>query len=272
MKFDLHCHTRNGSPDARVDIVDYVKLLKLRGYDGMLVTDHDSYNGYRAWQKAKGKLPLYHDFIVLRGVEYDTRDAGHILVIMPQDVELKVLEVRGMRLETLIQTVHDFGGILGPAHPYGSKSSSLQHAKWMGKDESIMADFDFVEGFNTCETPDSNRKAQSLAARHHKICTGGSDAHKALYIGMAYTEFEGEIRNNDDLILAVKEKRILAYGGRERKERGKYMKLVPKSAAFTLYNQGLMVIHTRSGRNQLKALELYKTCLMRGEFAGQIKL
>ena len=52
----------------------------------MVITDHDTYNGYRYWKEnIKGKK--HTDFVVLKGIEYDTRDAGHILVIMPEGVE-----------------------------------------------------------------------------------------------------------------------------------------------------------------------------------------
>ena len=45
MKFDMHCHIRNGSFDSKVDIRDFIRLLRQRGYGGMLVTDHNTYNG-----------------------------------------------------------------------------------------------------------------------------------------------------------------------------------------------------------------------------------
>ena len=62
MKFDMHCHTKEGSVDARVSIEDYIKTLREKGFDGMLVSDHDSYDGYRYWRKnIRGKE--YKDFV-----------------------------------------------------------------------------------------------------------------------------------------------------------------------------------------------------------------
>ena len=56
MKLDMHCHTKEGSLDGKVSIEDYITRLEELGYDGMLVTDHNSYNGYREWKKnIKGK-------------------------------------------------------------------------------------------------------------------------------------------------------------------------------------------------------------------------
>ena len=73
----MHCHTRYGSIDAKVRISEYVKMLSAKGYDGMLVTDHDSYRGYNRWKAENPDIK----FRVIRGVEYDTRDAGHFIVI-----------------------------------------------------------------------------------------------------------------------------------------------------------------------------------------------
>ena len=45
MKFDLHCHTKEGSIDSKVTIERYIEILKDKGFDGFLITDHKSYNG-----------------------------------------------------------------------------------------------------------------------------------------------------------------------------------------------------------------------------------
>ena len=82
VKFDMHCHTKEGSLDGKVEIEEYIRILKEKGYQGMLVSDHNSYNGYRYWRDhIKGKK--YTDFVVLKGIEYDTNNAGHFLVILP---------------------------------------------------------------------------------------------------------------------------------------------------------------------------------------------
>ena len=45
MKFDMHCHTKEGSLDGKVKIERFIEILMEKGYQGMLVTDHNSYNG-----------------------------------------------------------------------------------------------------------------------------------------------------------------------------------------------------------------------------------
>ena len=66
MKIDMHCHVREGSVDSRVSLDEYITTLKEKGFDGMLITDHDTYHGYRHWKyHMKGKV--HEDFVVLKG-------------------------------------------------------------------------------------------------------------------------------------------------------------------------------------------------------------
>ncbi len=205
MKFDMHCHTKEGSLDGKAPIEEMIGILKERGFDGMLISDHDSYNGYRAWKKAHGEQPD-KEFLVLKGVEYDTIDAGHILVVMPEGVKLKILELRGLPVHFLIDIVHRNGGILGPAHPCGEKYLSIMNTRKHRNQLAVMDRFDFLEGFNACESPESNAAAMEIAASYGKPAFGGSDAHKVDCVGMGYTIFAEDIRCESDLIRLVKEK------------------------------------------------------------------
>lgn len=203
MKFDMHCHTKEGSPDAKVSISDYVKKLAELGFQGMLVSDHDSYDGYREWQEIKQYSP-YKDFVVLKGIEYDTIDGGHILVIMPDDRPLKILEFRGLPVKTLIELVHRNGGILGPAHPCGERHLSLTNTYRYKHHTEILKKFDFLEGYNPCEDDESNDKAITYARFYHLPTFGGSDSHKEACVGHAFTYFPADISCNNDLISCVK--------------------------------------------------------------------
>ena len=257
MKFDMHCHTRAGSIDARIPIEEYIRLLQEEGFDGMLVTDHDSYKGYRYWLDNRNKMP--DDFVVLKGVEYDTKDAGHFIVIMPDDIHLKVLQIRGMSVELLVRIVHHFGGVLGPAHPFGARSSSAMFFKKLNKDPDIIASFDFLEGFNTCETPHANKQARNLADRFNLQCTGGSDSHKRDYVGMAFTTFDRDIHSNNDMIQSIKEGGITAYGGTERTFLRKHKKRnsIFATYGFRSYNRGLGLLFTPYRSHKVKKLTLH---------------
>lgn len=239
MKFDMHCHTAEGSIDARISIRDYAQILKSKGFGGMLVTDHDSYRGYNHWRSFQDEMP--ENFVVLKGIEYDTRNAGHFIVILPDGVHLKLLQYRGMRLEVLTKVVHEYGGVLGVAHPFGMKSSSAMFTSHTRKHPEILADLDFVEGLNACEKPSSNVKARELADHYNLPCTGGTDAHVAKYVGLAYTDFDEDITCNNDMIHAIKNGGIAAFGGRERTYKRSHEKrnMFAATWGFKAYNQSL---------------------------------
>ena len=216
---------------------EFITVLKGEGFDGMLVTDHDSYNGYRHWKNVlQSKHP---DFVVFKGIEYDTCDAGHIIIIMPQGVKMRLLELKGLPVAVLIDFVHRNGGILGPAHPFGVKSSSAMHFRNM--DHNLIERFDFVETFNTCESELSNTLAGEMAEKYGLPAFGGSDAHEEQYVGMSATIIDADIRCNNDLIKAVKEKKAIMATGTVREET---LKSKSKDhwigvTAFRLYNRGL---------------------------------
>lgn len=212
MKIDMHCHTKEGSLDGKVPIEEYIKSLKRQGFGGMLVTDHDSYGGYRQWKNhIKGRR--HEDFKVFKGVEYDTVDAGHIIVIMPESIKLRLLELRGIPVQMLIPIVHNYGGILGPAHPCGEKFMSFMNAKAYKRNPDILKEFDFMEVFNACEPLEVNEKARRIAAEYNLPGTGGSDAHKLDCIGLAYTEVPDDICRESQLIDFIKSRKPITCGG-----------------------------------------------------------
>ena len=251
MKFDLHCHTKAGSIDGRVSLSRYIELLKEQGFSGMLVTDHDSYKGYRQWKEDEGSAD---DFVVLEGVEYDTKDAGHILVILPDGCNLDVLQLRGLKLETLIDLVHHYGGILGPSHPFGSKSSSLMHFRKIRRLPQILKEFDFIEGFNACDNQASNYLAQKMAEFLNKPCTAGSDSHSESCVGSAYTEFTAEITCNNDLIEAIRQRKIAGIGGISRSDslRTKVKNHTIPVWLFRTYNRLVGISLTLKRRRKLR--------------------
>ena len=167
MKIDMHCHVREGSVDSRVSLDEYITTLKEKGFDGMLITDHDTYHGYRHWKyHMKGKV--HEDFVVLKGIEYDTLDAGHIICIMPEGVKMRLLEVKGLPVSVLIDFVHRHGGILGPAHPCGEKYLSFTNTSRFYNSPELIKRFDFIEAFNACKSAESNERARKLAEKYKK--------------------------------------------------------------------------------------------------------
>lgn len=258
MKFDMHCHTKEGSLDGKIPIEEFILSLKKKGFDGMLVSDHNSYKGYRSWKK-NIKDRKYRDFVVLKGIEYDTIDAGHILVIMPENVKLGILELRGLPVQFLIEIVHRNGGILGPAHPCGEKYLSILNTRKHRNQLAVMDKFDFLEGFNACETRDSNKRAREIADQFGLPAFGGSDAHKEDCVGLGYTEFSERVTCESDLIALVRQKGGDAcscggeYYAHTTKERiGKANDILVQS--FWFYNRLGSLWTFRKRRKELKKM------------------
>lgn len=257
MKIDMHCHVKEGSVDSRVGIAEYIKILKQQGFQGMLVTDHDTYEGYRYWRENLQEDDELKDFVVLKGIEYDTKDAGHILVIMPEGVRLRLLELRGMRASTLIDLVHRNGGVLGPAHPCGEKYMSFAHTNCYYKTPELIKRFDFIETFNACEPEKSNAGALKLAEKYNKVKVGGSDAHRPDCVGAAYTILPEPVTCETELISMIHRKVAFETGGKlytkTTKDRiGKINKVLVYS--FWVYNKSGEMLK-RSKRNKKMDLE-----------------
>ncbi|MCF2555323.1 PHP domain-containing protein [Faecalicatena contorta] len=247
MKLDMHCHVKEGSIDSKVGLDEYITRLKELGFDGMLITDHDTYKGYRHWKnQMKGKV--HEDFVVLKGIEYDTSDAGHIICIMPEGVRMRLLELRGMPVSKLIDFVHRHGGILGPAHPCGGKYLSFTNTKRFYKSPEIIKRFDFIEAFNACEPAESNEGAMKLAKKYKKPGIGGSDAHKLECVGLGYTELPEYVTCETELISLIRSKVPIEsdgtlYGKTTKDKMGKADKILTYS--FWFYNKGGALLKQR---------------------------
>ena len=248
MKIDMHCHTKEGSIDGKVPIDEYITLLKQNGFGGMLVTDHDSYRGYRHWKKfIKGKK--HEDFLVLKGIEYDTCDGGHILCIMPEGVKMRLLELRGLPVAVLIDFVHKHGGILGPAHPCGEKYLSFTNTGRFYKSPELIKRFDFIEAFNACESAESNARALKLAQKYKKPGIGGSDAHRPNCVGMGYTILPERVTCETELIALIRSKSSVIetggslYGKTTKDKMGKADKILTYS--FWFYNKAGTIMRKR---------------------------
>lgn len=254
MKIDMHCHVKEGSIDSKVSLDEYITILKKNGFQGMLITDHNTYKGYRYWKNnMRGKK--HTDFVVLKGIEYDTCDAGHIIIIMPEGVKMRLLEVKGLPVSVLIDFVHKNGGILGPAHPCGEKYLSYANTKRFFKSPELIKRFDFFEGFNACESEVSNEAAMKLATRYQKPAVAGSDSHKPECVGKAYTILPEYVTCETELITLIRRKVPMEIGGtlyaKTTKEKlGKASKILTYS--FWIYNKGgnLLKAHKRKGKEK----------------------
>lgn len=256
MKFDMHCHTAEGSLDGKIPLREYVQLLKDRGFDGMLITDHNSYGAYHEYQTHKSE-PVFQDFVILKGIEYDTLSCGHFLIVLPHDLPISLFAVRGLPLPVLVRLVHRFGGIIGPAHPFGEKFLSYGRSRRFRKHPDFTDQFDFLEGFNCCESREANNQALKLSVRYELPRFGGSDSHKQNNVGLAYTIFPISISTEDDLIRHIKMKGSTIVGGNFyhgtiKARLGKWNDFLVYSYYF--YNKATALLRSSKRRHALKKL------------------
>lgn len=221
-KYDLHCHVSEGSDDSKVNAKSYIEKLIELGFTGFLITDHNTYKGYE--YAIKELASNYNDFYILKGIEYSTVDAGHILVIMPDGFSLEDIDVKSRKLIDLIEYVHSKNGILGPAHPCSEPYLSIFNCKSYKNNYDILKQFDFIEVLNAGEKEEENSKAKELAKKYNLPTIGGSDSHHLEHCGLSYAEFNTIIKNNDELIDYIRNKKEIVVNGKYYKnyDREKY--------------------------------------------------
>lgn len=209
---DLHVHTSPASPCSSAPVDDLIQEARRIGLDGICLTDHNY-----VWRAEDVEaLRRRHDFLVLRGNEITT-DQGDVLVFgFDQDVQGII------RLEDLRPQVLEAGGFMIVAHPFrgfltfGVGKLGLTPEKAMRR--PVFQYVDAVEVLNGKVTADENRFAGEVAAALGAPVSGGSDAHEVMEVGHYATRFAGPIRNEDDLILALKEGQIAPVAFRKEQE------------------------------------------------------
>ncbi len=192
MLLDLHNHTGWGSGDSHLDPSKLVEHAKRCGLDGLAFTEHN-----QVWDPAKiAVLREKHDFLVLAGCEVNT-DEGHMLVFgLPGPRRWSRLP----SLRELRQQVDEHDGVIIAAHPFRGRSPGRRDfvVDMLGKL------VDAVESFNGL-AGDAEREASARAAEALSLpTTGGSDTHRLMDVACTFTHFESDIRNERDLIEAIR--------------------------------------------------------------------
>jgi len=195
---DLHVHTYPASACSVARIEDMILEAKRIGLDAVCLTDHNY-----VWDKAMvDEVSQKHDFLVLRGTEITT-DQGDVLVFgleTPIHGIIKLDELRTMVLEAkgFMIAAHPFRGFL----LFGSGQLGLTPEKAM--ERPLFKQVDGIEVLNSKVTEKENRFASEVAKGIGLPGTGGSDAHQVSEVGAYATRFEAKIKNERDLVEALK--------------------------------------------------------------------
>ena len=210
--FDLHVHTNRGSPDSSLTPEELVAEAARVGLNGVMVTEHVGWprQDFEAFARSQGIL-------LVRALE-NYSPLGHIITL---GLDSHVTGFTGGidTVRKLRQEVDKVGGVMILAHPFrylfelpGIYSQNLLFEDPAAMPAShqeaaqhpIFQLVDDVEVVNGANNEIENRFAQGVAQVLEKPGTGGSDAHSVNGLGKGSTLFPGDIRNQRDLLDALR--------------------------------------------------------------------
>jgi predicted metal-dependent phosphoesterase TrpH len=202
MVIDLHVHSSPASACSSNPVERLIEEARTIGLDGICLTDHN-----HVWDPAAVEgLRQKHGFLILRGNEITT-DQGDILVLgLDEDIQgvikLEDLRQRVLRAGAFMIAAHPFRGFL----TFGIGYLGLTPEK--ARKRPVFQGVDAVEVLNSRVSEKENRFASQVAEGLGLPQTGGSDAHKAGEVGRYATRFADPIRNEGDLVEALKKGRF----------------------------------------------------------------
>jgi predicted metal-dependent phosphoesterase TrpH len=199
MIIDLHVHTSPASPCSSAPVDRLIEEAKRIGLDAICLTDHNYVWDPRQVEDLRQK----HGFLILRGNEITTAQGDMIVYGLEDDIQGIV------KLEDLRPEVVNAGGFMIVAHPFrgfltfGVGQLGLTPQKAM--ERPLFKMVDAIEVLNGKVTEKENSFASEVAAGLGLPATGGSDAHEVSEVGTYATRFTGVIKDENDLVQALKE-------------------------------------------------------------------
>jgi len=187
----MHVHTKY-SCDAFITPEELTIYSKRRRLDGVAITDHDTVGGLWEFSKIRSLL-------IIPGIEITTRQ-GHVLAL-----NVNTAVKAGLSFAETIDRIHEADGLAIVAHPT---------AFFKGIEEKqLNRNFDAMEVINSSAVPFSFsvRKNREMANKLNLPQTGGSDAHYAPEVGMAYTLVDAEAGVNE-IVKAIKNGAVTPFG------------------------------------------------------------
>lgn len=220
--YETHCHCSQASRCAHSSSRELVQAYHKAGYAGMVLTDHFIHGNtaiprHLPWEQ---RMARYYyacleakalgdklDFDVIFGIEHAYGAGKEVLIYgVELDFLLKNPDIPSLNLDSLVERVHDAGGIVIQAHPYRNRSYV---------DMSVEPRWDIVDGFeayNSGNQSGEDRKALALAPRDGYILTCGGDIHNAqeTRIGQAGILLPHRVHTSKEFADALKQ-RVHSY-------------------------------------------------------------
>ncbi len=191
VRVDLHVHSAH-SPDSRLRLEEIANHLPFVGLKGFAVTDHNTVAGIPELSALRSTFP---GLLVLPGVEVSTAE-GHLLVYGVTEAPIP-----HRPLAETLDWANARGALAVLAHPF-------RFTHGVGRQLAGTAAVHALEVRNGHSSTVQNGRAEVVAARRNLPGIGGSDVHELSDLGRAYTEFPAEVGSADDLLDAIRHRRV----------------------------------------------------------------
>ena len=185
-KLETHMHTSESSACGCVNAKDMVKMYKLAGYDGIIVTDHfingnSAVNRSLPWKQQMDEFFLGYETAyeagrqiglkVFQGLEYAYYGTEFIVMGLGKEWFYNHPDITSYKPEEFIPFFRKEGGFVIQVHPFRERSYIREIRLYP---ELV----DAIETINIGNTvADEDRKAREMAIKYNKPQTAGSDAH-----------------------------------------------------------------------------------------------
>ena len=216
MRWETHCHTKEGSACARATAAEMAYACKKAGYDGLFVTDH-FYMGNTAvdrslpWEEWTRRFCLgyYHakeagDQIGLRvcfGWEYSWEGNDFLTYGLSPEWLAAHPEIIVVEPLKYLRMVRGAGGFVVHAHPFRQEA----YVKYI---KLLPEEVDAVEVFNAGNRDEKfNERALWYAESFDLPQTAGSDAHVTDGFGGGILT-EADIHSAADYAAAVRSRQV----------------------------------------------------------------
>jgi len=185
-KFDFHVHS-NYSHDSKMSLKSIVKKYKKKGFDGIAITDHDTFNGAILAER----LSEEYGIKIIKGEEVSTELGDIIGLFLKKEIKSKVFS-------EAVTEIKGQGGIVILPHP------AMYHVITA----DVLKEIDAIEVFNSKIGEGANKMAFELAKKYKKPMVAGSDAHIPLQIGLCKTVINSKDKTDKALKKAILSGRI----------------------------------------------------------------
>ncbi|MBN1690226.1 MAG: PHP domain-containing protein [Dehalococcoidia bacterium] len=175
LRADLHIHTRQ-SIDSYMTYEQLIAACQANDINCIGVADHGTTLGAL-------ELSKIAPFKIIICEEVRTPDGEIMGMFLQEDIPDKI------PLDEAVKRIRDQGGLICIPHPYDLvRPSALRKTKVLEKLADIV---DIIEVYNSRSLfPGTEKRALSLARRHGRLISAGSDAHSPSELGYAIVEMQ----------------------------------------------------------------------------------